>query len=206
MAEESHALTRFVRSGPVSGRYEGESTATPVAGHERALDLRIDIDARYPNSPVLNRLSGDQYQVQRIRIPGQPARTWRVYQESWVVDDPEVTWNDGHVDITGTVRYWRCIHPPTNLRVRVPWRTAEPIGPAAVTITQDGGETWGFVCPRTGDWFRDMNLEVDVCQSLNDLGPALPTHGRLGALPQSGGMAERSRSGTRHGHSRATVA
>jgi len=174
----SSAPAQCERSGPVSGRYEGESTASPVAGQERALDLRIDIDSRYANSAVLNRISGDMYQVQRIRIPGQPARTWRVYQESWVVHDPQVTWGDCHVEITGQAEYWRGIHPPITVRVRIPWRTSELVGPAAVTLSQNGGQAWGFVCGRVGDWFREMNLEVDVCQSVNSasLLPAYDTH------------------------------
>ena len=81
---------RCRRSGPVSGRYEGEATAVPVAGQERLLDLRVDIDPRYENSPVMENLSGDLYQVHRIRIPGRRSRTWRVYQESWIVEEPEV--------------------------------------------------------------------------------------------------------------------
>src|SRR4051794_34720314 len=88
------------RAGPVSGRYEGAATAVPLAGQERALDLRVDADSRYQNSPVLNRVSGDLYQVQRVQIPGQPAQTWRVYLESWIVDQPQVTWSDCQVEIT----------------------------------------------------------------------------------------------------------
>lgn len=170
-----------VRSGPVSGRYEGESTASPVAGQERALDLRIDVDPRYPNSPVLKRVSGDLYQVQRIRIPGQPAQTWRVYQESWIAEDILVTWADCHVEITGSVRSWRGIHPQTAVHVRVPWRTAGPVGPASVTLNLGAGDVWGFVCKRIGDWFRDMNLEVDVCQSVNrgSILPAYDTHSHI---------------------------
>src|SRR5262245_56406182 len=53
-------------SGSISGRYAREATAVPVAGQERALDLRVDIDMRYPNSQVLGRVSGDLYQVQRV--------------------------------------------------------------------------------------------------------------------------------------------
>ncbi|HKB02799.1 MAG TPA: hypothetical protein VKD90_11300, partial [Gemmataceae bacterium] len=57
--------------------------------------------------------------------------------------------------------------PPITVRVRIPWRTSEPVGPAAVTLSQDGGQTWGFVCARVGDWFREMNLEIDVCESVS---------------------------------------
>lgn len=163
------------RSGPVSGRYEGESTSVPVAGQERALDLRIDVDARYQNSSVMNRVSGDLFQVQRIQIPGQPAQSWRVYQESWIVDNPQLAWADCHVLITGQVRYWRGIHPETTLQIKIPWRTADLVGPAAVSLNANGGDAWGFVCRRTGDWFREMNLEAAVCESVNQP-PLLPTY------------------------------
>jgi hypothetical protein len=48
-----------------------------------------------------------------------------------------------------------------------------------VVLTSDGGESWSYVCRRQGDWFREMNLEVDVCQSVSN-GSVLPrydTHG-----------------------------
>jgi hypothetical protein len=166
------------RSGPVSGLYVGQSTSVPVAGQGRVLELRIDIDGRYPRSVVLNRVSGDLYQLQRIQIPGQPARTWRVYLESWIVEQPEVTWAECHVEIVGEMRYWRGIHPSSTMRVEIPWRTAEPIGPATVRIDSDGGEAWGFICQRTGDWFRVMNLETAVCMSVPST-PLLPTYNTL---------------------------
>src|ERR671919_674686 len=81
---------RCLRIGPVSGRYEGSRT-TPVAGGE-LLDLRVDVDPRYANSPVLDRVSGDFYTVYSIRILGRIIR-WRVYRESWIVDSPRVTWS-----------------------------------------------------------------------------------------------------------------
>ena len=126
------------RLGPVSGRYEGNRTA-PTAGN-RVLDLRVDIDPRYANSPVMNRVSGELYQVLPvIRRPGRPSRAQRVYQESWFVDEPTVNWSQCQVEITGTVRFWNNgTHPVTSIRIRIPWGTSTPAGPAEVTFTQAG--------------------------------------------------------------------
>src|SRR5262245_34191022 len=74
---------RCRRAGPVSGRYEGEMTAPAPGRH--LLDLRVDIDPRYDNSPVMNRVSGDFYQLNRFNVPGRARKSWRVYHESWIV-------------------------------------------------------------------------------------------------------------------------
>ncbi len=163
---------RCLRLGPVSGRYEGEMTA-PAAGRS-ALDLRVDIDPRYANSPVMNRLSGDFYQVYRFNLPGRPPISWRVYRESWIVDAPTVTWSRCRVEITGTVRFWRGAHPATTIRVVIPWSSFSPAGPAQVTFT-DSASTTGYSCARRSHAFRDLKLEVDVCQSA-DVAPTLPAY------------------------------
>ncbi len=87
------------RSGAVSGRYEGEMTM-PQAGRY-LLDLRIDVDPLHATSPVMNRVSGDLYQVDRIAVPGRPPRVWRTYIESWIVDLPQVDWDRCEVTIAG---------------------------------------------------------------------------------------------------------
>ncbi len=164
---------RCLRLGPVSGRYEGEMTV-PTAGRY-ALDLRMDIDPRYVNSPVIDRISGDFYQVYRFALPGRPPIMWRVYRESWIVDRPQANWSRCHVDITGTVRFWKGVHPTTNIRVRIRWGASTPAGPAEVTFTEAGGDTSSYSCARKSDCVRDMTLEVDVCQSVNSE-PVLPSY------------------------------
>ena len=52
-----------LRQGAISGKYEGEITASSAGPN--FLELRIDIDPRFANSPIMNRISGDFYQVQR---------------------------------------------------------------------------------------------------------------------------------------------
>lgn len=164
---------RCFRRGPVSGRYEGAMTA-PNPGR-MVLELRVDIDPRYANSPVMDRISGDLFQVHRIQLPGRPAITWRVYLESWIVDQPTVNWSRCFVDVSGTVRFWKGTHPATSIRVHIPWGTFTPAGPATVTMIEPGGITTTYVCGRKSDCFRVLNLEVDVAQSVN-APPILPDY------------------------------
>lgn len=164
---------RCLRVGPVSGRYEG-STPAPQSGRFD-LHLRVDIDPRSANSPVMNRVSGDIYQVFRIMLPGRPAIVWQVYVESWIVDAPRVTWSRCFVDIAGTVRYWKGQHPATDVAIRIPWDTLTPAGPASVTFTEQGGAQRSFTCPRVSDCFRDLRMEIDVCASVNQQ-PLLPVY------------------------------
>jgi hypothetical protein len=162
------------RPGPISGRYYGAMTR-PRVGHY-ALDLRVDIDPCRPHSPVLRRISGDVYQVYRWPRAGGTA-TWRTYRESWVVDDPLVTWGASSVTITGRVHFWRGTHPAADIEVVIPW-TATQVGPASATFTSADGTQRAYTCPRVSDTFRDVTLEVDVCASVNapPLLPGYDTH------------------------------
>jgi len=165
---------RCLRLGPVSGRYQGEM-CKPYPGRYK-LDLRVDIDLRYPNSPVMNRISGDIYQLYRFGLPGRLGFSWSVYRESWIVDNPVVTWSRCKVTITGDVRYWKGIHLNTTVRIEIPWSTFSPVGPADVTFSVVGGvSSTQYSCPRQSDCSRSMGLEVDVCASVNTA-PLLPSY------------------------------
>ncbi len=154
---------RCIRQSPVSGRYEGIMTG-PAPGR-MLLDLRVDIDIRYNNSPVMNRISGDFYEMQQFNLPIRGNFSWRVYRESWIVDAPTVKWSRCEVEISGTVRFWLGTHPPTTVVVRIPWSTFAPVGPAQVRFTPAGNFDQNYSCTRRSDSFRDVNLEVDVVQS-----------------------------------------
>src|SRR5918996_1055724 len=179
---------RCLRIGPVSGRYEGSRTP-PVAGGE-LLDLRVDVDPRYANSPVLDRVSGDFYTVYTIRILGRIIR-WRVYRESWIVDSPRVTWSRCSVEITGSVRFWKGVHPATTVRIVIPWGTFRPAGPAQATFTPAGGAVSAFSCPRQSHCFRTLTLEADVCRSVN-AEPVLPTYDTHAHTTRPAGLPQRS--------------
>jgi hypothetical protein len=163
---------RCLRYGPVSGRYYGEMT-TPNAGRY-ALDLRVDIDPRHANSPVMDRVSGDIYQVYRFNWFGRTI-TWRVYRESGIVDNPTVTWSGCSVGITGRVRFWKGIHLITDVSIVIPWGSFQPAGPAEVTFTEAFGGTSSYSCDRKSSAFREVTLEVDVCDSVN-AAPILPSY------------------------------
>jgi hypothetical protein len=163
---------RCLRLTPISGRYEGEMTA-PNAGRS-ALDLRIDIDPRYRNSPVMNRVSGDFYTVYIFSWPGGRRFTWRVYRESWIIDVPAVRWSRCQVEITGRVRFWKGTHPITDATITIPWSHGA-LGNATVNFVETAGSSYAYSCHRTSDCFRNMTLEIDVCQSVN-AAPLLPTY------------------------------
>jgi hypothetical protein len=158
-----------LRTQPVSGRYEGgEAIIGPLPFVRTVLDLRVDIDSGYPNSPAMNRVSGDLYRVQPLVWRRSPSR---VYLESWIIDSPQVEWNPCEVVITGTVRWWTGTHPATAARITVPW-TLGSMGPATVRLSDNGGT---FVCAKRSPFFRQLELEVDVCQSVNKQ-PILPSY------------------------------
>ncbi|WP_128476423.1 hypothetical protein [Halorussus pelagicus] len=139
------------------------------------LVLRVDIDPRHANSPVMNRISGDVFQKYRFEWRGETYE-WRVYRESWIVDEPSTNWQDCYVDVKGSVRYWEGSHPSTRLELRIPWGTLQPAGPAEVTLRETGNSaSRSYTCQRESDAFRDLTLEVDVCESVNT-DPVLPEY------------------------------
>lgn len=178
---------RCLRLGPVSGTYEGEMTA-PSSGVE-ALVLRVDIDPRSVTSPVMDRVSGDLYTVRSFRFGGVTYQ-WRTYTSSWIVDDPEVDWSPCGVEITGRVRYWQGAHPQTNLLISIPWGTFTAAGPATVTFSRFGTANRVYGCRRTSDAFRDLQLEVDVCASVQG-GPLLPTYNTHAHATRPAGLVAR---------------
>lgn len=162
---------RCHRLGPVSGRYEGAMTTPTAGGYE--LDLRVDIDPRSMHSPVLDRVSGDIYRVYEFRWLNRKIR-WRVYQRSWIVEGPVITWSRCSVGITGTVTFWKGTHPTTTVSISIPWATFKAAGPATVRFTA-GTNVSEYKCARKSANFRDVTVEVDVAQSVNS-GTILPTY------------------------------
>ncbi|HEX6718237.1 MAG TPA: hypothetical protein VF088_14055 [Pyrinomonadaceae bacterium] len=156
----------------VSGRYEGEMSA-PTAGLD-LLDLRLDVDQRYSNSPVMNRISGDFYQLNKITVPGSPPVVSRVYRESWIVNSPELTKQSDRVTIVGSVAFWKGIHPPTTLQVVIKTPQSGVSTIADVSFTSSGSQPALYTCVRKSDAFREVEMEIDFCASVN-INPTLPT-------------------------------
>jgi hypothetical protein len=150
---------------PISGRYDGEMSL-PQPGRF-VVDLRIDIDGAVDNSPVMNRVSGDFYQVFQTTLPGQPPRVAKTYIESWIVDHPQVTWSSDHVDVEGTVRFWTVTHAATTVAIRIGWDNSLQTRTGTVTLTESGGGQRSFTCRRSSECFRSLELEMAVCSSVN---------------------------------------
>lgn len=164
---------RCLRIGPVSGRYEGLRSGPGTL--PTLLHLRVDIDPRYANSPVMDRVSGDFYHHFSFGLPGGAPLSWTIYRDSWIVDRPTVQWSRCSVLITGRVRYWKGIHPLTDIRIEIPWGTMRTAGPATVSFTENGVAAGTFSCARVSDCFRDLELEVDVTTSAR-AEPVLPRY------------------------------
>ena len=158
---------------PISGRYEGEMSL-PQPGR-LFLDLRIDVDSVTPNSLSVNRVSGDIYQVFRSNLPGQPPRVSRTYIESWIVDHPELEWSDDHAVIDGQVRFWSSTHAATTVSIRVEWDHSRQTRSATISFTEVDGARRTFTCHRMSDSVRQLNLEIDVCSSVNRP-PVIPVY------------------------------
>ena len=161
------------RPKTVSGLYRGEMML-PQPGRF-TLELRVDIDARDIASPAMGRISGDLYQLSHTTLPGQPVQTARTYIESWIVDRPQVTASENGIDVVGAVRFWVGTHPATTMALRITWPGSPPDVSAEVAFTESGGTTRKFNCRRSSDNFRDIQLEIDVCASVNQA-PLLPRY------------------------------
>lgn len=177
---------RCARRGPVSGRYEGGRSGPGRVDYE--LDLRVDIDPRGANSPVMDRVSGDVYRVHELKWMHRTFR-WRVYQRSWIVDAPTVTWSRCSVRVTGDVTFWDGGQPATELDLTIPWGTFRPAGPATARLISGVGTTT-YVCRRESDNFRDVTLEIDVADSV-DAGTVLPTYDSHAHDDRPAGLAQR---------------
>lgn len=163
---------RCVRLAGISGRYSGTSAGSTILRRER-LELRIDVDTRYsPDSPVMDKISGDHF-TQTFR-PSPPDLRPEVYSHSWIVDDPTVAWGRCSATITGAVRYFSGTRPATTVRIVVRWGQG---GPTTATVTFSGGVNKTFTdAAFVSDSFRVLELEVDVCASVN-VAPFAPSYG-----------------------------
>jgi len=162
---------------PVSGRYEG--------GSDRGfLELRVDIDAIRPDSPVMHCVSGDFYR-KRGRGPDS-----RVYVESWKMLEPAVTWRESDILIEGEAKRLRFdpYEVPTGKDPRVPltpmhvkaivgWPVKEDKPVASVELG------WGrtdrkIECRWLDGYFRMVDLEIDVTRSTRRR-PVMPRYSPL---------------------------
>lgn len=171
---------------PISGSYRGRLTALPGASQQ--LELRIDVDPRISQGHVLKRVSGDIFRIEKVALPGQPAKETEVYQESWILENPQVQTTATATSITGVARFWNGVHPKTTVKIRIP---RQPAGAAAeVTFERQASPALSFACPPAGMFFRSLRLEVDVCKSV-DVEPTLPRYGTHSLKQRPPGLADR---------------
>ncbi len=162
---------RCLRSTGISGRYTGSSVSATSLRSTR-LELRLDVDSRYSgDSPVMDKVSGDHF-TRTIR-PFPPGAGAEVYSHSWIVDQPEVTFERCSATITGDVRFFSGARPATTVRIVVGWRG----GPTTAAVTFSGGvnETYPALV-FVSDAFRTLELEMDYCESAH-VDPLAPTYG-----------------------------
>lgn len=163
---------RCWRSTAISGRYEGRQGGAALIGS--SLDLRLDIDPRRNlEGPVLNKVSGDFYSTRFVRVGGR-FQLVKTYVESWIVDRPTVSITRCNAHITGTVRYWKGTHPATTVKIVVSWSQGAITG-AVATFTSGGTAGQPYACEYRSDCFRDINLELDYCASV-DSEPKVPVY------------------------------
>lgn len=151
---------------PLSGRYFGTMRSPHPDVYQ--LELRIDIDRSHPNSLVMDRISGDLFEV-----ISSGASEFTVYRESWIVDSPVVDWQESQAVVTGGIRNWADDTQNRSISITIPW-TSTSVGPAAVEISDDR-ITESFECEWKSNHFREIELEIDVCKSVNRA-PLIPSH------------------------------
>lgn len=172
-----------------SGLYRGRLVPPPLSQEGRfpfprqifvpfELELRVDIDSTLPSSLYrpLNKVSGDFYRIYEFNV-GNETKSWRLYQSSWIVDNPVVTFTAGEpcsAIITGEVHFFNKIRELLNVRIHI----APQLMPGAtVTFTRRGSKSphETYLCQFVSNTFRHTTLEIDVCKSVN-IPPILPTY------------------------------
>jgi len=142
----------------ISGTYTGER------GSYR-LELRVDLREPQPHGlyPALNLVSGDLF-----RDVG--GGEWD-YRGSFTIEHPHVKWGAVEVAIVGTMAYYRNIEldptspggaPSQVLRMTIPLNTIhETPAPATVHIVHWGSFKTTFLCEKTSNFLRTIELEID---------------------------------------------
>jgi hypothetical protein len=162
---------------PLSGETPGDFAAPAPAPKQafsgryeswywfgNALELRVDIDVRAQNSPVMNCVSGDIYHSNK-------------YSRSWICTNPTINISNSKAEITGNVTYWipqSIIVDKTTMHITIPRSNTGKVGPAVVTLNNVfPGTSSSYICEKKSHCFRSIAVEVDVT-TLVDKPPFLP--------------------------------
>lgn len=153
---------------PVSGTYRGASQTS--APRQLEVELRVDVDESHPQSPTLNRVSYDLFE----NFTNNNSQ-WQVHRGSWIVDVPNAIVHSHEVAISGIARSWVGSQQiNVNIRIMRMDSTTLP-GPVELTIEDAIGEA-RFDCEWKSHRFRNVDLEVDICKSVNSKKPILPSY------------------------------
>lgn len=151
---------------PVSGTYAGEMTA-PTRGVFQ-LDLRVDIDSVESNSQVAHNVSGDLYQ----NIESSDSHKQIVYLYSWKLISLTIQESSDCIQISGEVQTTNVSN--TLVRASITLALEDAHRSAKVTFTRSDGSQSEYSCVRTSLWFREIKLELAVCQSVLPPGAEIP--------------------------------
>ena len=142
---------------PVSGTYTGQS------GSDR-LELRVDLSESSQNQyQPLNLVSGDFFQ-------NMGGSEWD-HRQSFAVEHPSIGWEPEQVTITGDMIYYRSTDLPSSgqeastrhiLKTVIPLTIVHqsPV-PATVHVIRWGSHEATYLCEKTSDFLRTIELEID---------------------------------------------
>jgi hypothetical protein len=172
--QEEDARTKLIS---VNGCYEGHVIpASWPKGKQLGLVIRIDVELGSSDYPAMNRLSGDFFKEHHGSLIPGGARTnnsissARIYQESWIVDKPEVKWTPYGAIITGIIRFWDTNTSRLEKSIKVITNRSESDQSeiATVTFVDVSGKNTIYKCIKKSNWLRNITLEIDVCKSVNN--------------------------------------
>jgi hypothetical protein len=141
----------------LSGLYIGIDQET-----RRLLHLRVDLDQAVPDALVLNRISGDIFELLDDR------EQQGAHEFSWHVDVPATASVQLPFAVEGpaTVLGGRAVGA---VHVQVGVRRGDGRQDALVSMTVSGeARSRSFTCRRRGPWFREVRFEFDVCRTAVD--------------------------------------
>jgi hypothetical protein len=150
----------------ISGTYKNKV----VASGNSILELRVDVDGRRPQ----HKLSGDFYTEFKFQLfnigialaPSARVYTFRIYRNSFIVENVTHTSNDGVAILTGQLSYYDdpSITDET-IEVRIPRVSFFSKAPGATIKIFKSGILKNFYCsPKISEYFRIVTLEIDRYQ------------------------------------------
>ena len=142
---------------PISGTYVGQR------GSQR-LELRLDLREPHASGlyPSLNLVSGDLFR--------DVGGGWDYYR-SFIIEHPEIAWKEKQVSVQGAITYYgsgQLAAQTYNYATRQQLRVTIPLQPPNAPPPTANAQIiyWGFyqltfLCDKTSDYLRAVDLEID---------------------------------------------